>query len=493
MSDILWTGDEVAAACNGRALGDAAWTVTGVSIDSRTLAKGDLFIPLRGPNFDGHAFVAQALAQGAAGVLVADIPQGLEADGRLIKVDDTMVALQDLGRMGRVRAGSKIIAVTGSVGKTGTKEALKVALDGQGKTFATVGSLNNHWGVPLSLSRLPADSRFGVFELGMNHAGEIGPLSRMVRPDIAIITTVEAVHIEFFASVEHIADAKAEIFEGMDAAGTAILPRDNPHFARLLAAARTQGLSRILSFGGAEGADGRLLDYQSFADHGVVTARIDGVDVTYTIPLPGRHHAINSLAVLLAVKAAGGDVAIAAEALAGLAPIKGRGQRRQIDIAGGSFTLIDESYNASPVSVAAAAGVLGQADIGAEGRRIAVLGDMRELGDHAPTLHAGLAAPIVAAATDLVFCCGPNMRHLFDALPADKRGAHAPDSATLATIITAAVKPGDALMVKGSAGSRMALVVEALKALDHAHQDNNPQGAQAGTKAAEQPRDKDAV
>ncbi len=488
MVDILWTGNEVAAACNGKALNDAAWTVTGVSIDSRTIAPGDLFIPLKGPNFDGHAFVARALAQGAAGAIVADIPAGLENDGRLIKVDDTMLALQDLGRMGRVRAGGKVLAVTGSVGKTGTKEALKVALDSQGKTFATVGSLNNHWGVPLSLARFPADSRFGVFELGMNHAGEIGPLSRMVRPDVAIITNVEAVHIEFFAGVEQIADAKAEIFEGMDPSGTAILPRDNPHYARLLAHARTQGLTRVLSFGQHQGADGRLLNYEPHPDHGMVTARIDGVEVTYTIPLPGRHHAVNSLAVLLAVKAVGGDVAVAANALAGLAPIKGRGQRRQVEVEGGAFTLIDESYNASPVSVAAAAGVLGQAAIGEMGRRIAVLGDMRELGDHAPALHAGLAEPFVAAGTDLVFCCGPNMRHLFDRLPPALRGAHAPDSAALAPIAADAVRAGDAIMIKGSAGSRMALVVDALKSLDRTQQNNTPQGMTAGTTAA-QPRD----
>ncbi|MFV3074139.1 UDP-N-acetylmuramoylalanyl-D-glutamyl-2,6-diaminopimelate--D-alanyl-D-alanine ligase [Niveispirillum fermenti] len=487
MSDILWTGSEVAAACNGRTAGDAAWTVTGVSIDSRTIMPGDLFIPLKGPHFDGHAFVGQALAQGAAGAVVADIPAGFEHDARLIKVDDTMVALQDLGRMGRVRATGKVLAVTGSVGKTGTKEALKVALESQGATFATAGSLNNHWGVPLSLARFPAGSLFGVFELGMNHAGEIGPLSRMVRPDIAIITTVEAVHIEFFASVEHIADAKAEIFEGMDPAGTAILPRDNPHYARLLAAARTQGLTRVLSFGMAEGADGRLLSYAPHADHGVASARIDGVEVTYTLPLPGLHHAVNSLAVLLAVRAAGGDVAVAARSLAGLAPIKGRGQRRSIDVPGGRFTLIDESYNASPVSVAASAGVLGQAMPGPGGRRIAVLGDMRELGDHAPALHVGLVEPVVSAGTDLVFCCGPNMRHLFDALPAEKRGAHAPDSTTLAPLVTAAIRAGDAVMVKGSAGSRMALVVEALKAMDHGRQDNNPQGNTAGQ--AGQPRD----
>lgn len=493
MSDILWTGDEVAAACNGRVAGDATWTVTGVSIDSRTIAKGDLFIPLKGPNFDGHAFVAQALGQGAAGAIVADFPAGMENDARLIQVDDTMVALQDLGRMGRVRAQGKIIAVTGSVGKTGTKEALKVALDGQGKTFATVGSLNNHWGVPLSLSRFPADSNFGVFELGMNHAGEIGPLSRMVRPDVAIITNVEAVHIEFFAGVEAIADAKAEIFQGMDPTGTAILPRDNAHYARLLAHARTQGLTRVLSFGTQDGADGRLVAYHGHSDHGDVTADIDGVQVSYTLPLPGRHHAVNSLAVLLAVKAAGGDVQASAQALGGLAAIKGRGQRRAISMGAGSFTLIDESYNASPVSVAAAAGVLGQADIGPNGRRIAVLGDMRELGDHAQKLHEGLVEPFVAAGTDLVFCCGPNMRHLFDRLPPALRGAYADDSATLAPVVAAAVGAGDAVMIKGSAGSRMALVVDALKALDQGQQDNKPQGTIAGKTAAGQPRDKDAV
>lgn len=492
MSEVLWTADDVAAACNGRRLGVAAWTATGVSIDSRTLAAGDLFIPLKGPNFDGHAFVAQALAAGAAGAVVADIPAGLEGDARLVKVEDTMAALEDLGRMARLQATGKIIAVTGSVGKTGTKEALKVALDSQGRTFATIGSLNNHWGVPLSLSRLPADARFGIFELGMNHAGEIGPLSRMVRPDVAIITTVEAVHIEFFPSVEAIADAKAEIFEGMGPTGTAILPRDNPHYSRLLAAARTQGL-RVLSFGGEPTADGHLRAIALHPDSSDVQARIGGINIDYSIPLPGRHHAINSLAVLLAVQAVGGDVPAAAAALAGLAPIKGRGQRAAIALpGGGTVTLIDESYNASPVSVKAAAGVLGQIPPGAGGRRIAVLGDMRELGEQAPALHAGVAPALVDGHCDLLFCCGPQMRHLYDAVPAAMRGAHAADSAALAPFLVAALRDGDVVMVKGSAGSRMALVVDAIKAVAAKKDKINPQGTTAATNGGE-PRDDNAV
>ena len=496
MTDILWTADDVAAACNGRRP-DAArtnpdWAATGVSIDSRTVAPGDLFIPLKGPNFDGHAFVTQALEKGAAGAIVADIPAGLEQDGRLVKVDDTMTALEDLGRVGRLNATGKVIAVTGSVGKTGTKEALKVALESQGKTFATVGSLNNHWGVPLSLSRFPADSRFGVFELGMNHAGEIGPLSRMVRPDVAIITTVEAVHLEFFASVEAIADAKAEIFEGMDPSGTAILPRDNPHFGRLLAAARTQGL-HVLTFGTDSGADGRLLDLVGEPAGSRVRADIAGQVVDYRLTLPGRHHAINSLAVLLAVKAAGGDVSQAAAALGGLAAIKGRGQRSTVTLPGGDITLIDESYNASPVSVKAAAGVLGQAALGPQGRRIAALGDMRELGEQSAELHASVAPALVAGACDLLFCCGPHMRHLFDAVPPAMRGAHADDSAALAPLLAAALRPGDVVMVKGSAGSRMGLVVNALKALDAKNDKINPQGTTAKLNGGGQPRDNDAL
>jgi UDP-N-acetylmuramoyl-tripeptide--D-alanyl-D-alanine ligase len=301
----------------------------------------------------------------------------------------------------------------------------------------------------------------------MNHAGEIGPLSRMVQPDVAIITTVEAVHLEFFASVEAIADAKAEIFEGMGPNGTAILNRDNPQFARLVAAARTQGLSRIWSFGGEEHADARLVDCSLHATSSAVTAGIRGETLQYCLSLPGRHMVMNSLGVLLAVRALGGDVVTAARSLCQLQPIKGRGQRRRIGLPRGSFTMIDESYNASPVSVAASMGVLGKTDPGAGGRRIAVLGDMLELGDHGPALHAGLAEAVRRNGVDLVFCCGPLMKHLFDRVPAAQRGRHAETSAALAPLVAEAVRPGDVLMIKGSAGSRMVAVVEALAALDH--------------------------
>lgn len=468
-TDILWTAADAAAATNGRhpiARTAGHWMATGVSIDSRTVAPGDLFIALKGPNFDGHAYVKDALAKGAAAALVSAVPEGVQANAPLLLVDDTQAALEDLGRVARLNAEGRILAVTGSVGKTGTKEALKLCLQAQGKTYATTGNLNNHLGLPLSLARMPADSDYGIFELGMNHAGEIAPLSRMVKPDVAIITTVEAVHLEFFPSVEAIADAKAEIFEGMSPTGTAILNRDNPHWIRLVAAARTQGLTRIWSFGSQDGADARLIDASLHATSSAVTADIKGERIQYCLSLPGKHHVLNSLAVLLAVRAAGGDVALAARQLCQLSAIKGRGARRRIALPRGSFNLIDESYNASPVSVAAAATVLGKTDPGAGGRRIAVLGDMRELGAQSAALHAGLADAFKRAGVDLVFTCGPQMKHLHDRLPASMRGRHAEDSAALAPLVADAVRAGDVLMVKGSAGSRMSLVVDALTALD---------------------------
>lgn len=476
---ILWTAADAAAATNGRFPAESSrvdWQATGVSIDSRTVQPGDLFVALQGPNFDGHAFVADALAKGAAAALVSAVPAGLPADAPLLLVEDTLAGLEDLGRVARLNFRGTVIAVTGSVGKTGTKEALKQCLEALGPTYATAGSFNNHWGVPLSLARLPADHAFGIFELGMNHAGEIAALTRMVKPDVSIITTVEAVHLEFFANVEAIADAKAEIFEGMTTAGTAVLNRDNPHFGRLLAAARTQGLGQVWSFGRHDQADGRLLDCSLHATSSLVTADIRGDRVTYTLALPGQHHVMNSLGVLLCVKAAGGDVALAARQFSQIQPIKGRGLRKRVPLAKGSLTLIDESYNASPVSMAAAAAVLGKADPGAGGRRIAVLGDMRELGVQSPSLHAGLAEPLRLAGTDLVYCCGPNMKHLFDRLPAALRGRWTESSAELAPLVAAAVRAGDVVMVKGSAGSRMSLVVEALLALD--------QSSRAGTAVA---------
>lgn len=461
----IWTAAEAAAATNGRAVG--AWRATGVSIDSRSVQPGDLFVALRGPNFDGHDFVAAALQAGAAAAMVHRQPSDVSPSAPLVHVQDTFQGLQDLGKAGRWRCRGRLIGVTGSVGKTGTKEALRQCLQVSGATYATVGSLNNHWGVPLSLARLPADAAFGVFELGMNHAGEIGVLSRQVCPEVAIITAVEAVHLEFFPSVAAIADAKAEIFEGMPPRGTAILPRDNPHYGRLLAAARTKGLARIWSFGANAAADARLVELRADAEGSEVEAVVRGETVRYRLGLPGRHWVLNSLAVLLGVVAAGADVKAALHVLRGLEPVKGRGSRLRLALAGGPALLIDESYNASPAAVEAALAVLETvAPPLPGGRRIAVLGDMLELGERAPALHAGLAGALETRGIDLVFTSGPQMRALYEALSPQRRVAHAADSAALAPVVAAAVRPGDVILVKGSAGSRMARVVEALRSRD---------------------------
>ncbi|CAO3401028.1 UDP-N-acetylmuramoylalanyl-D-glutamyl-2,6-diaminopimelate--D-alanyl-D-alanine ligase [Azospirillum palustre] len=464
---VLWTADDAAAATGGRLSGPSAWTATGVAIDSRKVAAGDLFVAIRGPNFDGHAFIGAALAAGAAAAMVDHLPDGIpEGAPLLIAPSDTLESMAALGVVARARCGARFVGVTGSVGKTGTKETLRHVLSAQGATYANEGSLNNHWGVPLSLARLPADSRYGVFELGMNHAGELGPLSRQVRPHVAIVTTIEAVHLEFFSGVEAIADAKAEIFEGMDAGGIAVLNRDNGQYARLAAAARRQGLTDIWSFGAHEEADARLVDCSLHATCSAVTAMIRGERVQYCLSQPGRHWVMNSLAVLLAVKALGADIASAARSLSSLPPVKGRGTRKRIQLPQGAFTLIDESYNASPAAMAATLEVLGKIDPGAGGRRIAVLGDMRELGERADALHIGLAEPLRAANVDAVYACGPHMKTLFDRLPAAMRGAWTETSVELAPIVTGTVKGGDVIMVKGSLGSRTGLIVDALAALD---------------------------
>lgn len=462
MTSPLWTATDVLAATAGQ--GSQAWSCNGLSIDSRTAKAGDLFIALKGPAFDGHDFVADALAKGAVAALVHRKPDRLPTQAQIVTVPDTMQALQDLGRFGRARTQATIIGVTGSVGKTGTKEMLRIALAAQGQTFATQGSFNNHWGVPLSLAQLPADAAYGVFELGMNHAGEIAVLTKQVQPHISLITAVEAVHLEFFKSVEGIADAKAEIFLGQNVDGAAILPRDNPHYARLLAHARTQGLQKIMSFGRDSKADGVLLECKQLEAESAVTACIHGKIITYTLGTPGIHLAMNSLGALLAAEAAGASLATSAAALVNYVPPDGRGQRKTISLGkGGNITLIDETYNASPVAVAAAINLLGQVKPSATGRRIAVLGDMRELGPTAPQLHAELAGPIKAAQVDLVFCCGHHMQALYEALPQDKRGAYTADSAQLAALLPGQVKAGDVVMIKGSKSIHMELVVQALQ------------------------------
>ena len=371
--------------------------------------------------------------------------------------------LRALAAAARARTQAKVIAVTGSVGKTGTKEALRLALSADGSTHVSAASYNNHWGVPLSLARCPTQVKYAVCEIGMNHAGEITPLTKLVRPHVAIVTAIEPVHLEYFGSLEKIADAKAEIFLGLEPGGAAVLNQDNAQYARLRRAAKAAGVERIVTFGEHARAEARLKRCALQADSSTVQARILGQDVTYKLGAPGRHLVLNSLAVLAACVLAGADLALAALALAAFKPATGRGTRATLKLPGGSALLIDESYNANPASMAAAIALLGQAPVGAQGRRIAVLGDMLELGTQGPDLHRGLSAAIAAAKVDLVFCAGPLMRCLWEALPSAARGGYAETAAVLEQTVLGAIGAGDAVMVKGSLGSRMGPIVKALE------------------------------
>jgi UDP-N-acetylmuramoyl-tripeptide--D-alanyl-D-alanine ligase len=476
MTETLWTAQDAARATGGTATGD--WAATGVSIDTRTLEAGDLFVALRGPSFDGHRFAADALSKGAAAVMIDHVPGDLPADATTLRVADTQQALEALGAAGRARTRAKVLAITGSVGKTGTKEALRHALAQQGKTHASAASFNNHWGVPLSLARLPQDADYAVFELGMNHAGEISGLVRQVRPHAALITTVAPAHLGNFESEEGIADAKAEILEGIVEGGTAVLNRDNRHFARLARWARDQQVSYLVTFGQDPEAGVRLLDADCHAHASDVHAVVHGQEVRFRIALPGRHWVLNALGVLAMVHATDADVTKAAESFATLAPAAGRGERRRIHLADGSFELIDDSYNANPTSMAAAFDVLGRAELGAQGRRIAALGDMLELGVHSADMHAGLAAPIREAGIQLVFTCGREMAALDAALPEAVRAGHAADAGALGDLVAAGVRAGDVVLVKGSAGAKMGKVVAALDALNQAG------GSQEGSHAS---------
>ena len=463
MGQALWTASEAAAAAGGVTSGD--WRAAGVSIDSRTLAAGDLFVALEGPNFDGHGFLEAAFEAGAAAAMVhkKDLPENLR--GPLLRVDDTLRGLTDLGAAARLRSQASFIGVTGSVGKTGTKEALRACLSAQAPTAANIGSLNNHWGVPLSLARMDPAAVYGVFEMGMNHPGEIRRLSNLVRPRVAIITNVEPAHIEFFNSVAEIAEAKAEIFEGVAQDGVAVLNRDHALFHLLRERALGAGLERIVGFGRHPEAEARALDYELDEAGSQVRARILGQEVAYRIALPGAHWVANSLAVLAAAVAAGAELEPAAAALAALSPLKGRGERHEVTLAEGPVTLIDDSYNANPASMRAAFQVLAQTRVPRGGRRLAVLGDMLELGDGAATLHARLAEPLVAAGIDRVFTCGAAMASLNAALPKEMRGGHAADSEALAPLLLDDLATGDAVLVKGSLGSRMAHIVKVLQDL----------------------------
>lgn len=458
----LWTSADMARAMNAVGFGALPEGITGLSIDTRTITPGEAFFAIKGDVHDGHDFVVQALKAGAGLAVVSKARRGQFAtDAPLLAVDDVLEGLIALARAARERFAGQVIAVTGSVGKTSTKEALRVALAAEGETHASVASFNNHWGVPLSLARCPATAKYAVFEIGMNHAGEITPLTKLVRPHIAIVTTVEPVHLEFFGTVEAIADAKAEIFLGLDN-GVAVLNRDNGQFDRLQRAALAAGASRVVSFGTDAEADARLIETSLHATCSCVHADILGQDITYKVAVPGRHIVMNSLAVLAAATLAGADLARGALALAQMTPPPGRGARLPLRLPGGTALLIDESYNANPASIRAALDVLGRARLEGKGRRIAVLGDMLELGSAGAELHRSLSAAVEASAVDLVFCSGPLMRNLFDALPPARRGGYALSASELEPQVTGAVRSGDAIMVKGSAGSKMKVIVTAL-------------------------------
>ena len=464
----LWTSAEAVEATGGR--GAAAWACFGISADSRKVEAGDLFVAIEGPNADGHDFVADALAAGAVAALVGQRPEGVAEDAPLLVVDDTMAALEKLARAARERAQARVIAVTGSVGKTGAKEALKLLLSAAGPSFANPASFNNQWGVPLSLAALPRAARFGVFEIGMNHAGEIAPLADMVRPDVAVVTNIEPVHIEFFASIEAICDAKAEIFGGMDAGGTAVLNRDDRFYDRLVIAADACGVTKVVSFGEHADATVRLVEAEIETEHSDVTVALDGTRIVYRLGAPGRHWVTTSLAALAAVHAVGADAATLAPGLAEMRPLAGRGARERITLDGDGFTLIDESYNANPASMRGAIALLGGTPPGEGGRRIAVLGDMRELGAAAPKLHATLADALIGARVDQVFTVGRHMARLRDVLPADMRAGHAEHPDHIAVPVAAVVRSGDVVLVKGSRGGgvrpAMRVIIDALRARD---------------------------
>ncbi len=449
---VLWSAADIATATGGTASADFA--VNGIAFDSREIGAGDLFVALTGENDDGHRFIDGAFARGAAGAIVSQpVPHPH------VLVADTAVALNALGVASRARTAARVAGVTGSVGKTGTKEALAAALSRipDTKVHRSVKSYNNHTGVPLSLARMPADSDYGVFEMGMNHAGEIAALTAMVRPHVAVVTAIAPAHIEFFPNgIDGIADAKGEVFSGLEPGGTAIIPFDSPQRDRLIAHAEPHA-ARILTFGLGEGADVRAHQAVATARGSLITATLPDAELCFTVGQHGAHWVSNALAVIAAVSALGGDLAVAGLALAELEELTGRGAR--YTLANGAL-LIDESYNANAASMAATLQVL--ADERAT-RRIAVLGEMGELGAASEALHRSLASPLLDAKVDFALLVGPAMRPLAAALEGQVELRHVPDAVAAAEIIRSLIAPGDAVLVKGSNYVGMSAVVTALR------------------------------
>ena len=450
----LWTARAIAAATGGAASAD--FTVQGVAFDSREVTRGDLFIAMRGEATDGHRFIDKAIAAGAAGILCETA-----IDHPHVRVADSAAALNALGAASRARCHGRIVGVTGSAGKTGTKEALFAALDRfrPGKAHRSVKSYNNHVGVPLSLARMPSTADFGIFEMGMNHAGELAELTRMVRPHVAIVTTIAPAHMEYFGSEEAIADAKGEIFEGLEPGGTAILPFDSPHYARLRAKAEKHA-AHLVSFGLGEGADVRAVDWLSDGRGGsLVTAQVQDALLCFSIAQAGAHWVSNAMAVLAAVKAVGGDLPAAGLAFAEMGGLAGRGARHRVAVPGGEILVIDESYNANPASMAATIAQFGTESFG---RKIAILGSMKELGEGGEAYHAGLAAPLVAADVQFALLVGEEMAPLAKALEGRIEFAHVPAHPAATARLKDLIRPGDAVLVKGSNSVGLSHVVTAL-------------------------------
>lgn len=473
----LWSFDSLVAAAGATASGSPACPITGFSIDTRTIEPGDVFVALKDQR-DGHDFVSAAFAKGAAAAIVADTYAAKPGDGALIRTADTLLALESIGRAARARLSpdARVIAVTGSVGKTTTKEMLRLAFQALGPTHASEKSYNNHWGVPLTLARMPATTRYAIFEIGMNHAGEITPLTGMVRPHVALVTTVENAHIENFADENGIADAKSEIFSGLEPGGTALINLDNRHAARLIASARgrhvhitgittdlitSEAIAKFAIDDAVTLAECRMT---ATASEGKVTRAGSRGALPFSIATVGMHMVANALFVTAALDASGAPTPAGLAALAAFSPPPGRGSRTRLACDGGEILLIDESYNANPASMRAALSVLPTLPRSDYPRRIAVLGDMLELGPESPALHAGLQDALDAAGVDLVFAAGPNMHHLYEQVPLPRRGAWAASSADLEQHLLAMLQPGDIVMVKGSNGSKMGRLVAAIEA-----------------------------
>ena len=472
--EILWQNDALIAVMNATLQGDLRHACCGVSIDTRTLQQGDIYFAIQGEKLDGHDYVAQAFAAGACACVVRqDFVKAHATMSGLLAVEDTLKALENLGRAARMRSKAKIIAVTGSVGKTSVKEALAHVLSLQGKTHYAEKSFNNHWGVPLTLSRLPPDADYGVFELGMNHSGEIAALVDQVRPHAAIITTIGPVHIEYLGSLEAIADAKSEIFLGLhdlrEDGRIAILNHDMPLFDRVYKAAQKHA-KKILTFSAQDNSNASavLINHtpQTLEDDtqtNFISAKIFDEPISYTLPAAGSHMAQNSLAVLLGVDALGVDVKSASEALSSFQAPQGRGARQVLPWDGGTITLLDESYNANPTSMRAALDVLAQIPVQHGARKIAVVGDMKELGDFEKQYHRALAHELIAHKIDCVFCVGDAMAVCFENLPSAHQGFYTQKVEAMVEPLLSVLKAGDCVMIKGSNSMRMATLVKAIQ------------------------------